>query len=155
MKEEPHNHFGRFDRKPKAEQPSPQPNEREELVKELTLKPCPFCGKAPSSFGTDLDGHWVGCCSIDFGAFDTEEDAAKAWNTRADTEPEDSSAEAFNQSVPIVQAYLGLESENIALRAKLTEARRLVEDCVHNNGYADGRVAEMQTFLAKTKTETT
>ncbi len=50
------------------------------------LKPCPFClGKAV--LGSNDKGHWAGCvnseCFVQTRAFYTEEEAVKAWNTRA------------------------------------------------------------------------
>ena len=46
----------------------------------IELKPCPFCGTVPRHFG----GHYVFCaeCSAE-GPYASDE-AAAAWNTRAD-----------------------------------------------------------------------
>ena len=59
------------------------------------LKPCPFCGGEPSTGFIDYEGDtWVGkhevsCfnnkCVVqpNTDSYETEEDAIKAWNTRA------------------------------------------------------------------------
>ena len=62
------------------------------------LKPCPFCGKPVDMYKYDyneyneqgIQGHEVGfviiCfdCHIDMGEYNTEEEAIKAWNRRAE-----------------------------------------------------------------------
>lgn len=53
----------------------------------IELKPCPFCGgESEYVWGSERDACFVdcekGCCSEMW--WDTEEGAAKAWNTRAD-----------------------------------------------------------------------
>ena len=55
------------------------------------LKPCPFCGDANAYIAEDemyddfYRVHCIGCgCQTDY--FETESDAAKAWNRRVKTE---------------------------------------------------------------------
>ena len=64
----------------------------------MKLKPSPFCGseRAPKSAVDYLEGntevHYVWCsfiksgCGVHSWCFDTEEQAAEAWNRRADTD---------------------------------------------------------------------
>lgn len=58
------------------------------------LKPCPFCGQGDAGV-RDHHGYYSVCCGYwsdgkpskhcrqDWGEFETEDDAAKAWNRRA------------------------------------------------------------------------
>lgn len=50
------------------------------------LLPCPFCGSSASMRHGARYGHWVQCDKCGAGhplAFDTEADAARAWNRRS------------------------------------------------------------------------
>lgn len=50
------------------------------------LKPCPFCGSVASMRHGERHGHWAACARCGAGTplvYDTEADAARAWNRRA------------------------------------------------------------------------
>ena len=65
-------------------------NRRECNMSKLDLKPCPFCGSDDvHMLGDDEDGVFhVMCknCRAETDYFDTEDDAANAWNRRAQDE---------------------------------------------------------------------
>ena len=47
------------------------------------LKPCPFCGGKAEALG-GVNTHWISCvdCITESAAYDTLEEAVKAWNRR-------------------------------------------------------------------------
>lgn len=59
-------------------------------MKEMRLKPCPFCGGKSSMLGefgwnsVDTQWYWVRCkeCDAMIPAYTSEEQAADAWNRR-------------------------------------------------------------------------
>lgn len=53
------------------------------------LKPCPFCGgeaRPTSWLHSESETYVIQCdnCHLDMGEFDTEEEAAEAWNRRTE-----------------------------------------------------------------------
>ena len=51
----------------------------------MELKPCPFCGGEAHFVNGST---WLACagCGAETSFFDTQEEAAEAWNRRADNE---------------------------------------------------------------------
>ncbi len=60
-------------------------------MSEIKLKPCPFCGGEARYFpfwNENPADYWVRCkiCGCETACYDTQEDAAVAWNRRAGNE---------------------------------------------------------------------
>lgn len=52
----------------------------------MKLKQCPFCGESARVYAVEFTGYLVGCqnCDASLDGFETKEDAATAWNGRAE-----------------------------------------------------------------------